>query len=117
MSTNVTGIVTWLRTFLDDVYAPKGQGGTITLDDVYPVGSIYMSVNSISPATLFGGTWQKIEDKFLLASGPSYSNGATGGEAEHTLTIAEMPTHYHKTGSRATYGGGSGWALINYATE
>lgn len=87
------------------------------VDVVYPVGSIYMSVNSTSPATLFGGTWQKIEDKFLLASGTSYSNGATGGEAEHTLTIAEMPTHHHKTGSRQTYGSGSTWGLINYGSS
>ena len=61
------------------------------VDVVYPVGSIYMSVNSTSPATLFGGTWQKIEDKFLLASGTNYTNGDTGGSAdavvvEHTHT-------------------------------
>ena len=35
---------------------------------VYPVGSIYISVNSTSPATLFGGTWEQIQGKFLLAS-------------------------------------------------
>lgn len=62
-----------------------------TLDKVYPVGSIYMSVNSTSPATLFGGTWQQIKDKFLLASGNTYGAGTTGGEAAHTLTVDEMP--------------------------
>lgn len=59
----------------------------------YPVGSIYMSVNNINPAEFFGGTWQQIKDVFLLACGNTYSNGATGGEAKHTLTIDEMPSH------------------------
>lgn len=58
---------------------------------VYPVGSIYMSVNSTSPATLFGGTWERIKDTFLLAAGDTYSSGSTGGEAEHTLTAEELP--------------------------
>ena len=61
----------------------------------FPIGSIYLSVNSTSPASLFGGTWEKIKDKFLLASGDTYSAGATGGEATHTLTIEEMPSHSH----------------------
>lgn len=62
----------------------------------YPIGSIYLSVNNTSPASLFGGTWEKIQDRFLLASGSSYSLGATGGEATHTLTIEEMPKHTHQ---------------------
>lgn len=62
---------------------------------VYPVGSIYMSVNDVSPSTLFGGTWEKIEDTFLLASGSTFALGQTGGEATHKLTINEMPIHKH----------------------
>lgn len=65
------------------------------VDTIYPIGSIYMSVNSTSPQTLFGGTWEQIEDKFLLASGTSYSNGATGGSATVSLTKAQMPRHTH----------------------
>ena len=68
---------------------------TDLIDVIYPVGSIYMSVNSTSPATLFGGTWEKIEDTFLLASGTNYATGTTGGEATHTLTTEEMPSHTH----------------------
>lgn len=64
----------------------------------YPIGSIYLSVNDTSPASLFGGTWEKIQDRFLLASGSSYSLGATGGEATHLLTIEEMPSHRHPVG-------------------
>lgn len=62
---------------------------------IYPVGSIYMSVNSTSPADLFGGTWEQLKDRFLLGAGDSYSAGSTGGEATHTLTVDEMPSHYH----------------------
>lgn len=62
----------------------------------YPVGSIYMSVNNINPANFFGGTWEQIKDRFLLACGSTYSNGSTGGEATHKLTVAEMPSHAHE---------------------
>lgn len=62
---------------------------------IYPVGSIYMSVNSVNPATLFGGTWEQLKDRFLLGAGNTYGNGKTGGEAMHTLTINEMPSHNH----------------------
>lgn len=61
----------------------------------YPVGSIYMSVNDIEPSVLFGGTWEKIKDRFLLASGDTYTIGNIGGEATHTLTVEEMPSHNH----------------------
>lgn len=70
-------------------------GGGISLLDVYPVGSIYMSVNSTDPGLLFGGTWTPIQDIFLLAAGTNYAAGATGGEATHTLTIDEIPAHKH----------------------
>ena len=63
----------------------------ISFDDIYPVGSIYMSVNNTNPGTLFGGTWTQIQDRFLLAAGSTYSAGATGGAATHTLTAAQLP--------------------------
>lgn len=50
----------------------------------YPVGSIYISVNSTNPSTYFGGTWEQIKDRFLLACGNSYGNGSTGGNTTHT---------------------------------
>ena len=62
---------------------------------IYPVGSIYISANSTSPAELFGGTWEQIKDRFLLAAGDTYAAGSTGGEATHTLTVDEMPSHAH----------------------
>ena len=69
---------------------------TYLLKVVYPVGSIYMSINSTNPSNLFGGTWEQLKDRFLLACGDTYKNGETGGEATHTLTIDEMPRHNHK---------------------
>lgn len=68
------------------------------LNSIYPIGSIYMSVNSTNPKNFIGGTWERIQDKFLLASGSLYSAGSTGGEETHTLTISEMPKHKHGVG-------------------
>ena len=70
-------------------------GGKTLLNLIYPVGSIYMSVSNVSPATFLGGTWEQIKDRFLLASGTTYAAGATGGEATHTLTKNEIPSHDH----------------------
>lgn len=72
---------------------------------MYPVGSIYMSINNVSPSTLFGGTWEQIKDRFLLACGDNYSNGLTGGEAEHKLTINEIPSHEHQVVERNSLSG------------
>lgn len=70
-------------------------GTNFVLDNVYPVGSIYMNVNSTNPGTLFGGTWEQIQGKFLLGMSSSYPAGSQGGEASHTLTVSEMPNHTH----------------------
>lgn len=67
----------------------------LDLDTVYPVGSVYISVNSTSPASLFGGTWELIQSKFLLGTDDLVNIGATGGEATHVLTSNEMPKHRH----------------------
>ena len=72
-----------------------GLGKTDIVDMIYPVGSIYMSVNNVSPSTLFGGTWVQIQDKFLLASGSNHTNGNTGGSDTHTLNANELPAHTH----------------------
>ena len=69
------------------------------IDTIYPVGAIYLSVNSTNPSVLFGGTWEQIKDKFLLSAGDSYSAGTTGGEISHTLTKNEMPKHSHTRGT------------------
>lgn len=71
------------------------QHTTDTLLAAYPVGSLYMSAEATSPASLFGGTWEQIKDRFILAAGDTYAAGSTGGEKTHTLTVGEMPEHTH----------------------
>lgn len=65
------------------------------LDLAHPVGSYYWSSVSTNPATLFGGTWEQVNDKFVLAAGSTYTAGQTGGEATHTLITSEIPSHTH----------------------
>lgn len=67
----------------------------LLFDLVYPIGSLYLSINSTHPADLFGGEWEQIQDRFLLGASDTYSGGTTGGEATHTLTVDEIPSHSH----------------------
>lgn len=71
---------------------------------IYPIGSIYTSITDTDPATLFGvGTWERIEDCFLLAAGSKHYAGESGGEESVTLTVDQMPSHRH---SASTSGAG-----------
>lgn len=85
----------------------------------YPVGSIYISANETNPGTLFGGTWEQIKDRFLLACGDAYINGKTGGRANHkhptsghTLTVDEMPSHAHSLMNYNSAGDESGYNFV-----
>ena len=81
-----------------------------------PVGCLYMSFESTSPATLFGGSWTQLKDRFLLSVGDTYkSAGLTGGEADHTLTVAEMPSHSHN--QYVTAGSGTDAPRSDYNTD
>ena len=84
-----TGVIS-LHDLLDGITEKISK----TLNSVYPIGSIYMSVNSADPGTLFGGTWQQIKDRFLLSAGDTYAAGTSGGSAKATL-----PSHTHTVGS------------------
>ncbi len=64
-------------------------------DYIYPVGSVYISYSHVSPATLFGGTWVRIENAFLWGVDSSGTIGLTGGSKTHTLTVNELPAHSH----------------------
>ena len=66
-----------------------------TASKLYPVGSVYISFNSADPSTLFGGTWQRLKDTFLLANGDSYAPNTTGGSATKTIGVNNLPSHTH----------------------
>ena len=74
------------------------------VDIIYPVGAIYISANSTSPATLFGGSWTQIGSRFLIAADASYPAGTTGGAAEVTLTEDQIPSHTHTAPSHTHTG-------------
>lgn len=83
----------------------------------YQIGEFYLSSSSTSPAVIFGGTWEQIKDKFLLAAGDMFTAGSIGGEATHTLTIDEMPSHDHTTEGHFTHydSGSSSATLLSWA--
>ena len=97
----------------------------------WPIGSIYMTVSNTSPASLFGGTWERISDRFLLGASGTYPAGATGGESAHTLTQSELPNYSlsvtngsnvirSKTGSSAdayVQTQSSGWGIPNWESK
>lgn len=64
-------------------------------DYIYPVGSVYISYSHVNPATLFGGTWVRIENAFLWGTTSGGVIGQTGGEQTHALTENELPAHSH----------------------
>lgn len=85
----------------------------LILDLAHPVGSYYQSDDSTEPSTLFGGTWEAIYGRFLLASGSNAANttnafgtlaagvlntvaGEKGGEVKHKNTIEETASHVHE---------------------
>lgn len=100
-------------------------GTKALIDMIYPIGSLYWSSKNINPNSLFGGTWEQIKDKFVLAAGDTYSNGTTGGSASVTLTVANMPSHNHsfngttsnngahKHGQNIQCSDGDGWDNVN----
>lgn len=77
------------------------------LDTLYPVGTLYMSMNNMSPEDIFGGTWQKLDGYYLRCANSTFQAGATGGQTSinytpvgtvnsHKLTVEELPRHTHQ---------------------
>ena len=103
-----------------------------TLDQVYPVGSIYMSINSTDPSTLFGGSWTRLKDTFLLACGDTYSSDGDVATSQHgsatvTLTSAQSGlkahghgmdhNHNHRHNLNKNFSTGSGGSTSAYITS
>ena len=94
------------------------DGSTLSLLTPYPINSIYMAETETSPASIFGGGWERIEKKFLLGHGTGNTLGQVGGEESHTLTASEVPSGTYACFSSAaiqltgTYYQ-SGWINVN----
>ncbi len=117
----------------------SNQGFNIPIGDlVYPVGSIYLTVNNSNPSSLFGGSWERIQGRFLLGADEYYQTGTMGGfysvtsgepsnnetgaangnTGSTTLTIDQIPGHDHRSRGSTFIEGGSGAgsvATMNFA--
>ena len=114
--------------------------------ELYPVGSIYMSVNNVNPSTYFGGTWVSwgagrvpvginandgdFNTVEKTGGAKSVSSSHTHSTANHTLTLSEIPAHNHSASSdnagahthniqnqKTKWGGGSGNYVVIDATS
>ena len=66
------------------------------MEDVHPIGSIYISSKPTNPSTIFGGEWEQIQDAFIFAKGDnSYKLEESGGNARVTIKEANLPAHAH----------------------
>lgn len=92
-----------------DIYLKKND----LINLIYPIGSIYISVNNASPETFLGGTWEQIQGRFLLASSSAHPAGSTSGAESQTISLQQIPDHYHvvSTGD----GSGAGYNYPEYA--
>lgn len=78
---------------LPDTEGLIAAAGQAFLLAAHPVGSYYISEDGTDPGTLFGGTWERVTDRFLLAAGELYPAGSSGGSASQHLTVAELPAN------------------------
>ena len=74
-----------------------------TASKLYPVGSVYISFSATDPSTLFGGTWSRLKDTFLLVNGDNYAPNTTGGSATKTIAVSNMPSHNHSVNSSGSH--------------
>ena len=85
--------------------------GAYSLLNLFPVGAYYITESATTPASLFGGEWVRVSEKFLFGANGNGDIGGEGGEWVHTLTTAEMPEHQHDTI------GGLRWSQVLYAVD
>lgn len=85
-----------------DAYAIYQQVLAAVVERDHPVGSLYISENATSPAELYGGTWERIEGRFIMGAGDTYPAGSTGGSATHRQTAKEVASHAHDIGTNVS---------------
>lgn len=84
-------------------YALGGGASNLPVLSARPTESLYLSVGETTPAELFGGTWEKIKDVFLLASGDTYPLGSIGGSADAVVVEHNHTTKIVSGGENGTY--------------
>ena len=85
---------------MNDVGAPASGNVGALLNMVYPIGSIYMSINSTDPGSLFGGTWEQLQNRFLIGAG-THAAASTGGAETHSIGVGNLPSHTHEVGAHS----------------
>ena len=93
------GLIPLTDAEIDEIFN-EATSGVEELDSIYPIGSVYISINHTNPGTIFGGTWERFGNgKVLVGVDENDTDFSTvehsGGEKEHALTTAEMPSHSH----------------------
>lgn len=87
--------------------------GFLQEESVPPVGFVWKSNSSVSPASMFANTtWSQIKDRAIIAAGGSYGNGLTGGRSSVTLLVNNLPSHTH-SGSTSSAGGHTHTATVS----
>ncbi len=111
---DATGNPESVAAFADDIIEIKStitaMQATINgqFNKFFPIGSLYVTGDdTFNPNTAEGwqGTWAKIKGRFILGSSDDYEVNSVGGEATHTLTVDEMPSHRHSL----SYDASGGW--------
>ena len=98
------------------VFNPVDKNLSI-IDLIYPIGSIYMSVNNVNPNVLFGGRWEQLKDRFLLGSGDTYTGGSTGGSADAVVVKHNHTQNPHNhTQNAHSHSPGSGRSFMTAPT-
>lgn len=91
---------------------PTGTATGRSYSDCYAIGDIICTTNSTDPSTYYGGTWEKITNRFLVGAGDTYSATGTGGGTV-TLGVANIPAHTHTIAQHNHWWGAtsgeSGW--------
>lgn len=88
---NDPGINVWIN--------PQGINNVV--DMIYPIGSIYLSVNNVNPSSIFGGSWESFgTGRTLVGVDTSQTEfntvEKTGGSKNVTLTANQLPSHSHR---------------------